>query len=498
METVSSAFRFESRLEAYRYAFTRLSVTGTQMRNDIDAVIETVRNRVEPGKEERAALDAVVEELTRRAEAAIADLSVKADVVLAGSTARETWLAGERDIDLFVRFPPSLDRDGLRKYGLSVGHTVVDGREEYAEHPYVVGELDGFQVDVVPCYALEDATDIRSAVDRTPFHTRYVSERLDRDLASDVRVAKQFLTGTGVYGSDLRTQGFSGYLTELLTLEYGGFRALVEAVADWQPPVRFDPRDHGTATFDDPLVVIDPTDPGRNVAAVLSGENLARVQHCARDLLADPRPELFVPREPDPADADRVRSAFEARGTTPLALRLTVPNLVDDQLWPQLRRSVSGIAGELDRRGFDVFRTDAFAQPHGVEPGDPGGPDADTGRTVVLLFELAVAERPCLERHEGPPVHVGEHAASFCDAYADSDARGPFLDDDRYVVEREREFTTARGFLAGDALLDVALGAAIERALAEEYDLLVGDELGSLAGAFGTQLGRYLDPAVRL
>jgi len=467
------------------------------MSDDIDAVIETVRDRVEPDEEERAALDAVVEKLTRRAEAAIADLPVEADVVLAGSTARETWLAGERDVDLFVRFPPSLDRDGLREYGLSVGHTVVDGREEYAEHPYVVGELDGFQVDVVPCYALADATDIRSAVDRTPFHTRYVSERLDRGLASDVRVAKQFLTGTGVYGSDLRTQGFSGYLTELLTIEHGGFRPFVEAAADWQPPVRFDPRGHGTATFDDPLVVIDPTDPGRNVAAVLSTENLARVQHCARELLTDPRPELFAPREPDPVDADQVRAAFEARGTTPLALRLTVPNLVDDQLWPQLRRSVSGIAGELDRRGFDVFRTDSFAQPHesGVGTSDP---DTDTARTVVLLFELAVAGRPRLERHEGPPVHVGEHAVSFCNAYADSDACGPFLDGDRYVVERERAFTTARGFLADDALLDVALGAAIERALAEEYDLLVGDELGSLAGRFGTQLARYLDPTVRV
>jgi len=467
------------------------------MSDDIDAVIETVRDRVEPDKEERAALDAVVEALTRRAEAAIADLPVEADVVLAGSTARETWLAGERDVDLFVRFPPSLDRDGLREHGLSVGHTVVDGREEYAEHPYVVGELDGFQVDVVPCYALEDATNIRSAVDRTPFHTRYVSERLDRDLASDVRVAKQFLTGTGVYGSDLRTRGFSGYLTELLTIEYGGVRGLLEALPDWQPPVRLDPHDHGTATFDDPLVVIDPTDPGRNVAAVLSRENLARVQHCARELLANPRPELFVPREPDPVDADQVRAAFEARGTTPIALRLTVPNLVDDQLWPQLRRSVSGIGGELDRRGFDVFRTDAFAQPHesGVGTSDP---DTDTGRTVALLFELAVAERPRVERHEGPPVHVGEHAASFCAAYADSDASGPFLDGDRYVVERERAFTTAREFLADDALLDVALGAAIERALAGGYDLLVGDELGSLAGTFGTQLGRYLDPTVRL
>ena len=463
------------------------------MSDDVDALVERVRERVEPGESERATLESVVERLTDRAEAAVEDLPVATEVTLAGSTARETWLAGERDIDLFIQFPPALDREQLREYGLRVGHAILpESREEYAEHPYVVGAFDGFQVDVVPCYALEDATDIRSAVDRTPFHTRYVRERLDRDRASDVRVTKRFMTGIGVYGSDLRTRGFSGYLTELLVLEYGGFRALLEAVADWQPPVQLDPEAHGTTSFEEPLVVVDPTDPGRNVAAVLSAGNLARFQHYARALLAAPDEELFEPPEPDPLGVEAVREAFATRGTTPVAVRFAVPNLVDDQLWPQLRRSLSGIAGELGRRGFDVFRGDAFAQPH-----QPGVGGEETSRQVALLFELAVASRPAVERHEGPPVAVRQHANSFYEAYADSDAYGPFIDGDRYVVEREREFTTARAFLGSDAVLDVSLGAAVERALASEYDLLVDEAVGGLAEMFGTQLARYLEPTPR-
>jgi tRNA nucleotidyltransferase (CCA-adding enzyme) len=469
--------------------------------DEVDAVVERVRDRVEPDENERATLDSAIERLLERAEMATEDLPVEVDVVLAGSTARDTWLTGDRDIDVFLRFPTALDRTQLREYGLQAGHaTLPESREDYAEHPYVVGEFDGFSIDVVPCYALDDATDIRSSVDRTPFHTRYVSNRLDDAVASDVRVCKQLFTGIGVYGSDLRTRGFSGYLTELLVLEHGGFRPLVEAAASWQPPVRFDPEDHGTATFDDPLVVIDPTDPERNVAAVLSATNLARFQHFARDLLADPREELFVQTEPDPVDAATVRDRFTARGTTPVALQFTVPNVVDDQLWPQLRRSVSGVGGELDRRGFDVLRATAVADPReptaGTDPeeGDTPGPD---DRTAALLFELAVAARPTVERHEGPPVAVPEHAQSFYETYADSDAAGPFLDGDRYVVERPREFTTATGFLDSDALLDVALGSDIQRALTAGYDLLVGDEAATLADRFGRQLARYLDPTVR-
>ncbi|WP_267161873.1 CCA tRNA nucleotidyltransferase [Halovenus salina] len=447
-----------------------------------DAVVTSVAGRVEPDAPERQAMEEAVERLTERTRDALSEFPVDAEVMQVGSTARGTWLAGERDIDLFVCFPPSLDTDELERYGLDVGHSVLpDGREEFAEHPYVVGELDGFDVDLVPCYAVDAASEIQSSVDRTPFHTIYLRKRMTPALASDVRVCKQFMRGIGVYGSDLRTKGFSGYLTELLVLEHDGFRGLVEAAADWNPPVRFDPADHGTASFADPVVVIDPTDPERNVAAVLSRENVARFQHFARELLADPREELFSPAEVDPLSAAEVQEGFVARGTTPLALRVSRPDIVEDQLWPQLERSREGIADELVRRGFDIFRTDAFADDE----------------EVVLLFELAVAERPAIERHTGPPVHVQAHARRFYEGYADGDAYGPFIEDDRYVVEREREFTTAKSFVESDALLDVALGVHIESAIEDGYEVLAGDEVATLAERFGHELAHYLSPSAR-
>ena len=339
------------------------------MSDEFDAVVAEMRARVSPTDDERAQLQRVADAVMADAEAAVADLPVDAEVVQVGSTARGTWTAGDRDVDVFVCFPPSLDREALEEYGLTVGHAVLpEGREEYAEHPYVVGEREGYAVDLVPCYAVEDATEIQSAVDRTPFHTRYLQARLDDDRAGEVRVAKQFLKGIGVYGSDLRTRGFSGYLTELLVLEYGGFRAVVEAVADWHPPVRLDPEDHGSETFDDPLVVIDPTDPERNVAAVLSAANVATLQHYARDLLAEPRASLFTEDEPDPLTAADVEAAVSRRDTTPVALRFTAPDVVDDQLWPQLRKSRDGLCSELDRRGFEVLRSAAANCRHSRRP----------------------------------------------------------------------------------------------------------------------------------
>ncbi|QCC48609.1 CCA tRNA nucleotidyltransferase [Halobellus limi] len=467
---------------------------------DADArrrVIERVRERVTPDADEREAMRAAVSTLTARIEAAVSDLPVDADVVQVGSTARGTWLAGDRDIDLFVRFPADLDRETLERYGLEIGNAVLpDGHEEYAEHPYVTGEFEGFDVDLVPCYDVGDGSALQSAVDRTPHHNAYLRERIDDDLAGEMRVFKQFLKGIGVYGSNLKTEGFSGYLSELLVLEHGDVETLLAAAADWHPPVVFDPEDHATRSHDDPLVMVDPTDPARNVAAVCAAENVARLQHYARAFLSAPSEGIFEPREPEPIGPDAVRAHLDRRGTTPIAVVFDAPDLVDDQLYPQLRKSLSGVRDELARRGFEPIRATTFADER-----------------AVLFVELARRTLPSIERHGGPPVHVRAHAEGFYEAYADAEAApnggdretppggdappdtyGPFVDGERYVVEREREFTDAAELLRSAELFSVGLGARVETALETEYDVLVGDEVATLSEEFGGELASYFDP----
>ncbi|WP_253736391.1 CCA tRNA nucleotidyltransferase [Halohasta salina] len=451
--------------------------------SSLDDVLSTVHERVTPTADERRRLSATADRLIARAEKAIDDRDLAADVLQVGSTARGTWLAGDRDIDLFVRFPPDLPREDLETHGLAIGHDVLpEGHQEYAEHPYVKGEVDGFDVDCVPCYRVDSATDIRSAVDRTPFHTQYLDARIDDELAGDVRVFKRFLKGIGAYGSDLKTRGFSGYLAELLVVEYGGLKPLLEAAADWSTPVEFDPEDHGTTTFDDPLVVIDPTDPDRNVAAVCAAENVARLQHYARELLADPDLALFFPPDREPLSVDAVRERLADRATTPLAIGFETPDIVDDQLYPQLDKSLAGIESGLENHGFEVFRSARLV-------GDDGG-------TALLLVELSTAELPAVERHEGPPVSVREHATGFYETYVDDESCvGPFLDGDRYVVERPREWTDAAAYLDSDAIFEVGLGVHVESALEDGYDLLVGSEaVAELVDTLGACLTDYLDP----
>ncbi len=146
--------------------------------------------------------------------------------MVVGSVARDTWLSGDRDLDIFLLFPPDLSREDLEEKGLDLARSIARRftgifHEKYAEHPYVNATIDGLDVDLVPCYEVASAAAIQSAVDRTPFHTRYISDKIG-PLRDDVLLAKQFAKACGVYGSDQMTEGFSGYLCELLVLHYAG------------------------------------------------------------------------------------------------------------------------------------------------------------------------------------------------------------------------------------------------------------------------------------
>lgn len=64
----------------------------------------------------------------------------------------------------------------------------------------------------------------------------------------------------GTYGSEFKVGGFSGYLCELLIINYGSFLEVLRNVwTDWKPGYQIDLMEYGTSNlFDDPLIVVDP------------------------------------------------------------------------------------------------------------------------------------------------------------------------------------------------------------------------------------------------
>src|SRR5438552_10243422 len=196
-------------------------------------VEERVLARIRPSPDEEARLEKVDRELVGRLRPTRKTNGWEAKPFLAGSVAKGTHLTGT-EIDVFVAFPPDLPRADLEERGLALGKMLERGTHLYAEHPYTRGWYRGFEVEIVPCYRITDATQRMSAVDRTPLHVDYVLGHVKEGQQNDVRLLKAWAEGIGVYGAEAKVLGFSGYLCELLVLKYGSFRGVLENSLSWR------------------------------------------------------------------------------------------------------------------------------------------------------------------------------------------------------------------------------------------------------------------------
>ncbi len=426
------------------------------LRNETE---EEVLSLVRPEKEEIDGICIVAEMLVQAVNE-----SGTAKGMVVGSVARNTWISGDRDIDVFMLYPPEMSREALEEEGIILGRSIASrfgGQfvEKYAEHPYVNATISGFDVDLVPCYEVTNSARIQSAVDRTPFHTRYIQSHIG-GLEDDVLLMKQFSKAGGVYGSDLMTEGFAGYLCELLVLTYGGFSSLIKAGQSWQTGQTIDIAGHQGKQFDDPLIVIDPVDPNRNVAASVSQAKMGEFIELCRGYCESHSRDYFFP----PAKRSITQNEFEQilslRGTGLYSITFSTPHQIPDIVVPQLRRSTAGIASLLERNGFVVNRYDAVM-------GD---------EHCCLLFEMLVDRLPLLYTHTGPPVDNAVNAGKFRDKYLHQEIfSGPFIDGGgRYAVEIKRKWVNVSDLLTSEDLFSARLGKHVMKSMKKDCEIRAG------------------------
>ena len=431
--------------------------------NHIDAIRASVLSRIKPEEPEKQKLWALADSLISRINAIGRDEGLDISAILVGSTARGTWLSGEHDLDIFIMFPPDVSREYLEEKGLHVARKMAvqaeSSEERYAEHPYINAIFDGYEVDLVPAFAVASAAEIKSAVDRTPFHNKFVLSRI-RGLEDDVLLLKQFLKGCGVYGSELKTHGFSGYLVELLVIHFGSFMQVLEAAQEWIPGKTIDLEQHSGTSHSDPLVVVDPTDPARNVAAALSLDNMCIFIDRAREFLNNPDDSYFRVRTVEPLEDGDIKNIMDARGTCLIAIEFEAPDVVEDVLFPQLHKMEDSTREMLERYDFRVYNSGVWAQ-----------------KKAVLVYELESGVLPALKKHQGPQVWAKEHAAAFKSKYAGSNAfSSVHIRNGKYMVEISRKFTGAKKLLESE-LPKCGLGKHVALSIKKEYHVLDSEQI---------------------
>ena len=363
-----------------------------------------ILEKYKPSQEHNTALKQTASEVMGRINSILEQKKIKAKSLLVGSVAKGTNLASG-DIDLFVIFSKDYSSRDMERLGLMIGHEVLpEGREKYAEHPYVSGQLGDRKVDIVPCFEIDPGTRIISSVDRTPLHTDFVLKNLNAEGQDQVRLLKLFMKGIGVYGSEIKVSGFSGYVCELLVIKYGSMLKVLEAFSSLKGKMRISLEEGDIRDFDAPIVIIDPTDITRNAAAAISLENFSRMKINSRRFLANPVEHYFN------TGAIYSPEKYRERGTVMRIFTLEKPDIIDDILFSQANRFRNILVQILEEDGFM-----------------PISSEVDLSEDIEAMVECKLAKLPATKVHVGPPVGA-QNAIDFIRKWSGGKATlGPYV-----------------------------------------------------------------------
>ena len=339
-------------------------------------LLNEVLEEIKPNAKETENYSVIIKDLTNKV------IETNVETIVVGSIAKGTNLRGA-DIDLFIKFESETD---LKKEGLDLARKILpNGKELYAQHPYLRGEIDGIGIDVVPCYTITDSSKPVSAVDRTPYHTEWVNQNI-QGREDDVRLAKQFLKGCGAYGASAAIGGFSGYLVEILCIKYGSFTNLINEIATWKPPVVIDKIEESQEAS---IMIKDPVDSSRNVAAGVTVKGLGTAILASKGFIENPSKDFFFPK-----DKERKAKGF----VTTISMEL--PEGTEETILPWLQKQAR-----------KIYRA--------VKDFEPIAWNANLGQKGFIVIETATIELPKIVPHKGP-APWDDGAIEFLKKYPDA------------------------------------------------------------------------------
>jgi tRNA nucleotidyltransferase (CCA-adding enzyme) len=401
----------------------------------MEKILKEVLQKITPTPEEHIEEHMIVAEVSKRIE----KFGVKP--ILVGSMAKGTDIRGSKDIDIFVLFHKDISREELEKKGLEIGKKVFADMKlkteiDYAEHPYVKGAYKNYVIEIVPCY---DTKEIKSAVDRTPYHTHYVKKKITESpvIKDDTRLLKQFMKAAGVYGAEAKVEGFSGYLTELLVINYGSFTNVLTAASGWNFGEAIDPEKLWEDTkslkyffTNADFIIVDPVDRNRNAAAAISKQKLSEFIIAARRFMEKPCIEFFFPKETKPLPATEIKKRMMKRGTKIIALSFKHKKINENTLYSQLRKTTTSLKTDISHEEFRLMKTGFWTN--------------ETDESIIIL-ELEVSKLPKIKKHNGPPIDKAlPEQKKFLDKYKKYE---PYIEENHWTADIPRTYSDIKELL---------------------------------------------------
>lgn len=357
--------------------------------------MEEILKLIKPTKQEKARFKHISDNFLKKVRIK------EAQTILGGSGAKDTWLSGNHDIDIFVVFDyhkyaqksNELSEIIEKKLKLLFRKMVkLHGSRDYFQLNY-----QNYVFEIIPILKINKAEEAVNITDISPLHSIWVNKHTKK-LKDDIRLAKQFCKANNLYGAESHIMGFSGYVLEILVAYYGSFEKLLKASQKWTTKEIIDPEKYyqkkmallqlNKSKLQSPLIVIDPVDKSRNAAAALGLEKFNLFKKLAKSYLQQPSIDFFIKKE---ITVSELKKEAEKKKL----------NLVHIEVQP--------LTGKEDVVGVKMLKVLKFLEKW-LAPFDIKKSGGDVNH---FYFFLAKNELPEFEIRAGPPLELKEFVRAF-------------------------------------------------------------------------------------
>jgi tRNA nucleotidyltransferase (CCA-adding enzyme) len=277
-----------------------------------------------------------------------------------------------------------------------------------------------------------------------------------------------------VYGAEIKVGGFSGYLCELLVIEYGSFVNVVEAIAAYSKRIVIDIEDHykgherdAALLFPEPLVIVDPVDKARNVASAVQPQKLYEFIGAARAYLQAPGEQFFYPPPKHALPPNQVEAHLSGENVSHLYIQISDLDAVPDVLWGQLYRTKRSLRKLLETNDFTVLRDAVWSNESSLS---------------VFVFELEQQVLPNVKKHLGPQLERQAESEKYLTKYLGDNRvlSGPYVENGRWAIELPKKYTDAKALLTEklqDGGKNSGIAEIIADAIKKELKIFADEEI---------------------
>ncbi|MCG2825171.1 MAG: hypothetical protein L6265_01110, partial [Thermoplasmatales archaeon] len=198
--------------------------------------------------------------------------------------------------------------------------------------------------------------------------------------------------------------------------------------------------------------------------------------HACMEYIKNPRIEFFFPKKIKPLSKKQILKMMNERETGFTALIFDKPDIIDDNLYPQLRKCEKTIHSLCTENDFRVIDSGFYVDDE-----------------IFMVFELESLTLPLMKKHYGPMIFLSD-AKNFREKWKKNVFTKPYIEKNRWVVNIKRKYPDVKNLL-NEKITGLSTGRDVLKSVRKKFRVV--EEKNIVTKKYLLYLTRFMDKKFR-